>query len=451
MTDPTGPVLIVGFAVTGEAVARFVRSQGRRVLAFDDHTDTDMSDRTRRLEVELISGGSAALEVVLPTCSMAVVSPGIPPGHPIFGLCGQMAVPVTTEIELASREIRPPTRLVAVTGTNGKTTVVTLIDRMLTESGFRSVAAGNIGVPLLDALGPDVDVVVAETSSFQLALTDRFRPDVAVWLNVSPDHLDAHKNYEEYVQAKARIWVNQRPGDVAVVNADDPTIVDLSASAPSRVVTFGVERGDYSVMDGVLRAPDGATIAPVAKLPRHFPHDLVNGLAAAAAAMLCGAPPEACGRALTAFTGLPHRIEEVGEAEGVHYYDDSKATTPAAVVAAVEGFGSVVLIAGGRNKGLDMAPLASTIGRVRAVVAIGEAAEEVAAAFRGGCPVVTSRSMGQAVQRAHDLARPGDAVLLSPGCASFDWYRNYGERGDDFARNVRALVDGAGSEGNAPA
>ncbi len=451
------PVVVIGLGVTGEAVVRYLLAGGRPVVVVDDATDEAVVASAAQLDVPLVSAPDRGhLSKVLAGSSGAVVSPGVPPSHPVFSLCDSLGLAVTTEIELAGTELAsleaPPT-VVAVTGTNGKTTVVTMIVRMLAEAGVTAVAAGNIGVPLLDALATvrgaresgkePIRAVVVETSSFQLALTRTFRPDIAVWLNLSEDHLDVHRSVEEYVAAKARIWANQGEGDLAIVNANDPTVMSAGYSAPSRVISFGFEKGDYRIEDGALRSPGGTVIVPIAEMARSFPHDLVNGLAASAAALEAGANSDACSRVLREFSGLRHRIELVGEKLGVRYFDDSKATTPASVEAALAGFTSVVLIAGGRNKGLDLSPLASQAERCRGVVAIGESAGEVEEAFRSvtlDCQVVRAPSMEEAVRRATEMARPGDAVLLSPGCASFDWYRSYGERGDDYARAVRRQI-----------
>jgi UDP-N-acetylmuramoylalanine--D-glutamate ligase len=278
-------------------------------------------------------------------------------------------------------------------------------------------------------------------SSFQLAFAESFRPVVAVWLNLAPDHLDWHGDVDAYVAAKARVWANQTPTDVAVVNADDPVVMARAASAPSRVVRFGLQNeAEYTVVDGWLRGPNGP-ILEVAALSRSMPHDLSNALAASAAALAAGATVAGVRTALTSFAPLPHRLSLVAYAGGVRWYDDSKATNPHAAVAAVRGFESVVLVAGGRNKGLNLGELSEIAGRLRAVVAIGEAANEVAAVFEGRVPVHMAGSMVDAVATAADTARPGDVVLLSPGCASFDWYRSYAERGDDFASAVHALLE----------
>jgi UDP-N-acetylmuramoylalanine--D-glutamate ligase len=304
-----------------------------------------------------------------------------------------------------------------------------------------AVAAGNIGVPLVEAVAGPADVFVVEVSSFQLELTDSFHPAVAVWLNLAPDHLDWHPDLESYGRAKARIWARQADGDTAVVNAEDPGVLRWAAGAPAKVVTFGLGTADFAVVDGILRTADGEELVPVSALRRALPHDVANALAASAAALSAGATLDGVREVLRRWEGFPHRVTLVGDAGGVQWYDDSKATNPHAALAALRGFESVVLVAGGRNKGLDLSVLAEAADRVRAVVAIGEAASEVAAAFEGVRPVTVAGSMDEAVRAALAAARPGDSVLLSPGCASFDWYRSYGERGDDFRRAVRELQE----------
>ena len=431
--DRAGTAVVVGFGVTGRAAVQHLVAAGWRVVVVNDFATAGTAAEVGAL------GATLGTVAAVAGADLVVPSPGVGPGHPVHAAAARAGVAVWSEVELAWRAAGDR-RVVAVTGTNGKTTVATLVASILVAAGVRAVAAGNIGFPLVSAAGADVDVLVAEVSSFQLEYTVGFRPDVAVWLNLAPDHMDWHPSMAHYAAAKARIWANQRPGDVAVVNAEDAEVLAAASSAPGRVVTFGLATGDWRVAGGALRGP-GGEVAAVADLPRALPHDLSNALAAMAAATAAGADAAACRAGVSAFTGLPHRVQPVGECGGVRYYDDSKATTPASVLAALRGFESVVLIAGGRNKGLDLRPLAAEAGRLRAVVAIGEAAPEVAAAFDGTeVPVTVAASMEEAVGRATSAARPGDAVLLSPACASYDWYRSYGERGDDFARHVAALA-----------
>ena len=437
--------VVVGLAVTGQAAVRALARRGYDVVAVDDRGGEELRRRAAELDVDLVEAPTdERLAELVGAADLVVPSPGVPAAHPLF----RVAPPgrIVSEVELGYRWARAP--MVAITGTNGKTTVATVVTRMLQESGRRAVAAGNIGLPVVDAVEGDAEVLVVEVSSFQLAMTSTFRPAVAVWLNLAEDHLDWHPDMCHYARAKARIWANQSPDDTAVVNAADAAVMAAATTgdtrARSRLVTFGAGGADYRVDGGRLVGPDGAAIVAVDELPRALPHDLSNALAASAAALAAGASRASCGAVLRSFTGLPHRVALVGDSGGVRFYDDSKATTPASVLAALEGFDSVVLIAGGRNKGLDLGPLRSAASKLRAAIAIGEAAPEVEAALAGACPVRSAGSMDEAVAAAAAAARPGDAVLLSPGCASFDWYGSYAERGDDFARAVRALTEGAG-------
>lgn len=444
-------VLVVGLATTGASVVSYTRAAGHEVTVIDDapgtgdayeaRVATAVADGARVLErpgeEEAIQQGQAA--------DLVVPSPGVRPGHPALVAAHAAGVPVRSEIDLAAARLRArpdAPRLVAVTGTNGKTTVTTLIDTVLHEAGIASAAAGNIGRPLLDAAGDDVDVVVAEVSSFQLTFTtDAFAPDVAVLLNVAEDHLDWHGSVDAYAHAKAELFRHQGPSGLLVVNRDDPVAEGLAADAPGRVVRFGTGTpapGEYGVVGSDLVGPSGViTAVPVSGAP----HDTTNALAAAAAALAVGADLDAVGRALHGFGGLAHRVQLVGERAGVRYYDDSKATNPHATAGALAGFEHAVLIAGGRNKGLDLGGLRAHARQLRAVVAIGEAAGDVEAAFAGSVPVVRASSMRDAVRAAATHAQSGDAVLLSPACASFDWYESYAARGDDFAREVTWLTD----------
>jgi len=458
-------VLVVGFARTGAAVARVLVPRGCEVLAVDDAPSVAARRAAVDLGVELVADpGPTELGKLVAAADLVVVSPGVPPSHPVMTLAAPGVV--VSEIELAYRLGGPP--IAAVTGTNGKTTVTSLVAAMLVESGIAARAAGNIGYPLVEAMvEPGLDVVVAEVSSFQLALTSSFRPVVGAWLNFAEDHLDWHEDLASYAAAKARIWTNQEAGDVAVANAEDAEVMARAHRSRARLVTFGLSSGDYRCVDDLLVGPDGAVLARRRDLARDLPHDRANALAALAVATSVGADPLASARVLSHHAPLPHRVELVGRVDGVDYYDDSKATTPSAVVAALAGFRSVVLVAGGRNKGLDLGAIPAFLRRsateerdrsdpaggagrsglagetqLRAVVAIGESAPEIERAFAPDWPVVVARSMDEAVATAARLAETGDAVLLSPGCASFDWYSSYEERGADFARAVRACAHG---------
>jgi UDP-N-acetylmuramoylalanine--D-glutamate ligase len=434
-------VLVLGLGVTGEAVVRHCAAAGDDVTVVEDAPGGGDAYR-HRVEAAISAGAEVVeradrnrLTHLVRNCDLLVPSPGVNERHPAITAAEQAGVAIRAEVdlaaELASARGKP---LVAVTGTNGKTTVTTLIASMLDESGVASVAAGNIGVALLDAVdaGSEAEVIVAEVSSFQLAFTtEAFRPRVAVLLNVAPDHLDWHGSFEEYASAKARVFAHQRADDVLVFNRDDEVASRLAAGAPSHLVAFSVDddAGAYRIDD----------------VPLTTSHDRSNALAAAAAASELGATGDGIARALRSYPRLHHRVARVGNAGGVQYYDDSKATNPHATSSAVRGFdshdGRVVLIAGGRNKGLDLSELRELAPRMRGVVAIGEAAAEVESAFTGAVPVARADSMREAVLTAARQAQPGDVVLLSPACASFDWYPSYAARGDDFAREVARLSE----------
>jgi UDP-N-acetylmuramoylalanine--D-glutamate ligase len=361
----------------------------------------------------------------------------------------EAGVAVRAEIDLAAELATARGKLVvAVTGTNGKTTVTTLITAMLDSPGGAALGAGNIGLPLLDAAESDARALVVEVSSFQLACTtEAFRPRVAVLLNVAPDHLDWHVSFDEYVAAKAQVFAHQRDRDRLVFNGDDDVASDLAKTAPAQRVGFTLEsRPDMFRIEGdMLVDPAGEPFADVDELPVSAPHDRANALAAAAAAFAVGATRERVERALREYPRLHHRVARIGNTGGVQYYNDSKATNPHATLSAVAAFeeidGKVVLIAGGRNKGLDLSVLRRLAPHLRAVVAIGEAASEVERTFADAVPVTQAASMGVAVATAAGQAQPGDVVLLSPACASFDWYPSYSARGNDFAREVEHLSE----------
>jgi UDP-N-acetylmuramoylalanine--D-glutamate ligase len=448
LTDPA-PTLVVGLAVTGQAVLQALVRRGEPVVAVDDRPN----DQTRAFVADagvdlVVAPETDRLRDLVAGAAAVVPTPGLPARHPLFELARQAGVPVLSEFDLAARWDQRP--LLAVTGTDGKTTVTTLTCAMLEQSGLTAGAVGNTSLPLVAAIDdPTIDVFVVEASSFRLEHSRHFAPAVGTWLNFAPDHLDSHGSLEEYEQAKARIWRDQTPDQVAVGNADDPVVAGYLARAPGRQVRFGSTiTAGFRPVDGQLVTDADQTICGIDELPRSYPHDVLNTLAAAATALYGGAKLEGVRAAALAFEGLPHRVTLVGEAGGVGYVDDSKATTPHAVVTAVAGFDSVVLICGGRNKGLDLGVLASVADRLRAVIAIGEAADEVVAAFarstKAPVPVQVAGSMDDAVARASAAAHPGDTVLLSPGCASFDWYSSYAERGDDFTRAVRARLEAAG-------
>lgn len=435
---------VYGLGLTNRAVARALVARGREVLLVDDNDARGLRLAATELGVEQLELDPSvdSLAAALAGVDAVVPAPGLPDRHRLFELAEQADVPVLSEFDLAGAWDRRPT--VAVTGTNGKTTVTMLVAAMLERSGVRCAAVGNLETPLVAAIDdPEPEVFVVEASSFRLGRSRRFVPSVGVWLNFAEDHLDVHADLDTYRRAKARIWSQQGPSDLAVANADDPIVAaEATAISGPRVQWFALQPEvhgrtvQHHLADGWLVA-GGQRLIERSELWSSLDHDCANALAAAAAALDVGATVDGVRAALSEFRGLAHRVELVADADGVRWYDDSKATAPHATVAAVGSFDSVVLVAGGRNKGMDLSVLGSLTPRLRAVVGIGESAPEVLRAL----PEVdgrTATSMQEAVEAAAELARPGDVVLLSPACASFDWYGSYAERGEHFAELVRA-------------
>ncbi len=436
LVDGTQRVLVIGLAVTGEAVARRRVAAGDTVVVIDDRPDASPAWDARLAEMRALGvtvlerpdvGRAAELAA---DADLVVPSPGVPERHPAIASALLADVPVRSEIDLAGEAVAlagtDAPRLVAVTGTNGKTTVTTLTAEILGAAGLRVAAAGNIGRPLLDAVHDDADVVVAEVSSFQLAFTERFRPDAAALLNLGADHLDWHRTFDAYAHAKANLFVHQGADDLLVFNADDPVVAGLAADAPGRRVSFSVAPGAaggyrvaHTATGSLLVTPDGTEIIPLDELARSRPSDVANALAATALALDVApdavAALDAARRMLAGFTGLAHRMQLVAERGGVRWVDDSKATNVHATIAAVRGIDGVVLLAGGRNKGLDLGELRVLAPELRGVVAIGEAAAEVEDAFAGITSVVTATSMGAAVVAARDAREDGRHGAAEPG------------------------------------
>jgi UDP-N-acetylmuramoylalanine--D-glutamate ligase len=443
---PERSFLVYGLGITGRALASALIGHGATVRCGDDAPSAETLAWAQELSVDVVTNPDVpTLKEILSEVDAVVPTPGLPERHRLWAAARDSGAAILSEFDLAQAWDGRP--LVSITGTNGKTTVTMLVTEMLNESGLRAAAVGNTDTPLVAALeDEDTQVFVVESSSFRLGATRTFRPRVATWLNFAEDHLDVHRSLAVYEAAKARSWSDLGPESAAIGNLDDSVVAAHLGEGNGRAVGFTATpqpTSAYRCADGVLLCPDGTELVRVDELPRALPHDISNSLAAAATALEAGASLDAVRRVLRRFTGLAHRVEFVAEIDGVAFYDDSKATAPHAVRAAVNGFESVVLIAGGKNKGLDLSVLGSLAPPVRAVVAIGDSAPEVVAAFPD-LAVTVGESMMAAVALAKEAARSGDAVVLSPGCASFDWYRNYGERGEDFARCVRAI---AGADG----
>ena len=437
--------LVYGLAVAGESTVRALLRRGVEVVVADDVVDDRRRELAAELDVELLDRPDAdTLASVVASCDLVSPAPGVPETHAVVDAAFDAGVELVSEIELAYRweQERPggARPMLAITGTDGKTTTTLLAVEMLRAGGLRTIDAGNTATPLVDAIEMDLDAFVVECTSFRLAWTPTFRAEGAAWLNLAPDHLNWHRSMATYEAAKARVWANQRPEDVAVGFVDDPVVMRRLREAPARAVTFGAAGADYHVDgNGVERrlVGPGGEIAPVAAMKRSLPHDLTNALAASALVLETGlADASAIATALGSFTGPPHRLEHVGTWNDVAWYNDSKATTPHAAAAAVRSFRHLVLIAGGYDKGVDLAPMAADAAGVSAVIATGDTAEGIAAAFADVEHVEVAADLAEAVARAAELAGPGSTVLLSPGCASFDRYSGCEARGDHF----RSLV-----------
>lgn len=445
-------VTVLGFGSSGRTLTEALVERGREVYVVDDKPSDDV-EGWRDLEergVRFFFGGRA--EDALDGAGWLALSPGVPPSHRVVSAARARGLPVLSELEIAWRVAQEETtginRWVAVTGTNGKSTTTAWIADILRRGRRPVVLAGNIGPPLSGFLQESRPRdFVCEVSSFQLEAVDRFRPDVAVLTNVTPDHLDRYESFEDYAAAKERIFTNQLSEDFAVVNADDP--VASRVRTPARRVPFSRcgERGGTWCEEGwlfseVRGVPRRVLAADRLSLPGA--HNLENALAAIAAADCLEAPGAAIEESLTSFRGLAHRTELVAEAAGVAWVNDSKGTNVDATAKALEGRApkSVVLILGGRDKHGDFSKLAPQVAKVaRAVLTIGESAPVIEHALAGTVPIERSGTMARAVARAKEISRPGDTVLLSPACASFDQYRNFEERGAHFAGLVRQITD----------
>ena len=453
---------MLGLGRSGMSAARLLAAQGVEVRVSERDDTPALQACARELAGLGVSATLGGEHPELAAWAEAlVVSPGVPPVNPVIVAARARGVPVWSEVELAWRFATVP--VLAVTGTNGKTTTTSLLAGILSAGGWRAVAAGNIGFPLVDAVGElagcaEPAVIVCEVSSFQLANTETFRPAIAVVLNVADDHYDWHQGYEDYLAAKARIAACQGPEDLLVVSAADRGTLRIAESAASRPAAFGL--GDLATVSaardavgrplaGVAGIEDQLVVAElagerhrvveIAKIRLSGPHNQENVLAASLAALAFGVPAEVVGPAVARFEPLAHRTTSIAEINGVRYVDDSKATNPHATLRALQGMERVVLIAGGRAKGLDLSPLVAEVPRLLGVVAMGEATAELEAQFSGLLPFATAASVEEAVGVAAGWATPGDVVLLSPACSSLDQYSSYAERGDRFAAAVRAL------------
>ncbi len=443
-------VLVLGLGDTGLSAIRWLARRGARLTAADTRAAPASlgTIRAEHAQVEVALGPFD--EALLAGVDAIVASPGVALHEPVLRAALGRGIEVVGDVEIFAREVagRRGALVLGVTGTNGKSTVTALADAMGRAAGLRSVACGNIGLPVLDALdreGDAPEVFVVELSSYQLETTSSLVLDAAAVLNVTQDHLDRYRSMDEYAAAKARIF---RHCSTRVVNRDDARALAM-APGDDRALTFGFGKPgsecEWGLDDERTALMHGARrIAATREMAMQGLHNAANALAAHALGSAIGLPAGPMAAAICEFAGLPHRLQAVAECRGVRFYDDSKGTNVGATVAALEGMKDpVVLIAGGEGKGQDFAPLGAAVkGRARAVVLIGRDAPAIETALAGaGVALARAGSMQDAVEAAFALARPGDAVLLSPACASFDMFRNYAERGDSFAAAARALAE----------
>jgi UDP-N-acetylmuramoylalanine--D-glutamate ligase len=445
-------VLVVGLGKSGVASALFLKGRGAQVTV----SDTKSGDELRN-EIPVLLDHGITVETgghgdrTFRGQDLIVVSPGVPVDAPPLAQARALGETVIGEVELAARFLHGP--IVAITGSNGKTTTTTLTGEIMTASGFPALVGGNIGTPaisLAERAQPET-VIVLEISSFQLETIQTFRPKVAVVLNVTPDHLDRHRTFEVYVDAKARIFENQQTSDFAVLNADDPTCVAMAARTRAQVFWFSrqkeVQQGAW-VRDGNILFRDAAAqkeILQVSEIPLKGAHNLENVLAAVCAGALMGCSHEKIRQAVREFKAVEHRLEFVATVRGVDYYNDSKATNVDATIKALESFpANIHLILGGKDKGSDYSVLNDLLRqRVKRVYTIGAAAakieSQIVSSKNGGPEVIHAETLENAVRKANAVAVPSDVVLLAPACASFDQFKNYEHRGQVFKEIVRGL------------
>ncbi|HMR07177.1 MAG TPA: UDP-N-acetylmuramoyl-L-alanine--D-glutamate ligase [Polyangiaceae bacterium] len=429
-------VVVVGLGKSGVAAAKLCLANGARVIGTDSAPLASLSPEARGLGIELCAGGHEAAE--LDRADVIVLSPGVA-DFPALSRAARAGAEVIGELELASRFVHAP--VLAVGGTNGKSTATSVLAALLQAAGLRVFAGANLGRPAAEAAEDAYDVIVWEVSSFQMERVPTFRPKVSVLLNISEDHLDRYSGFSAYATAKGNAFVNQGEGDVAIVPAGDAACLQQARRGHGRIVTFGTDADYATQADAIYERATGASFS-LADAQLHGRHNHDNAAAAVAAARAFGVDADAVGRGLAAFRPLPHRMARAGTVRGVTFYDDSKATNVGAAVTALLGLAEAraVLIAGGRDKHGSYAPLVQALEqKARAVVLVGEAADRIAAAVAGRVPVLRAASMTHAVRAAFGAASPGDAVLLSPACSSFDMFSSYAARGDAFVSAVQEL------------
>ena len=448
------PVTVFGLGRSGESAAHLLQALGAQVTIVEERVTEEAKqarDRFLPQGIQVLLGDRA--EEGCGQAELVVVSPGVPKEHPVLRHLSERGTPVVAEIELASWLLSAP--IIAVTGTNGKSTTVRLIGTILQQSGQSAFVGGNLGTPLCEAVArpggdtqpPAYDWVVAEVSSFQLETIHRFHPHIAVLLNITPDHLDRHPTKDDYVAAKQRIFENQTSHDRAIVNWDDPLVRSLAAQAPSLLYAFSlkerVERGLYVDQDTIWARMNGSEISIMTRdqLPLRGDHNVANAMVAIGVGLLCGCSIPEIVEGLKRTPTFEHALEPVREWHGIRFVNDSKGTNVDATLKAIQSFQEpLIVIVGGKDKGGDFSQLVESIRRgVKHVVVIGEATRKIQEALGQVQPLTVAATLTEAVAQAAQAASPGDVVLFSPACASFDMFRNYHHRGLEFKRIVGEL------------
>lgn len=432
---------------TGMATAAFLGSQGARVVATDEKPQRQWDGLYEQIANEKWLEAGAYEAGILSGADMVIPSPGVPPGNEILQAAIREKIPVISEIELAYLFLKIP--LIAVTGTNGKTTTVSLLGDILSQAGKKVFVGGNIGNPLIEYAASEQkdDYVVAEISSFQLQWAVQFHPFVAILLNVTPDHINYHGSFDEYRRIKTRIFANQQKNDFAILNAEDPVQGSMARDIRAQVTWFSstkeLQRGIYLKGDTlVFKTFDGSEERyPLTMIKIPGLHNVENVMAAVMAARFCGCNKDLIISAISGFRGLPHRIEFAGEKKGVRFYDDSKGTNVGSVLRALDTFaGPVVLLLGGRDKNGDFDALRPQLKeKVKRVILFGEARDRIGSLIGDGVESEKKQTLREAVVSAYKNAAAGDVVLLSPGCASFDEFKDYKDRGNFFKEVVGNL------------
>lgn len=438
-------VIIVGLAKSGVSAARLLVSMSASVTVTDSKSETELGEYAKALPDGVIKAFGGHDGINPKDYTLAVTSPGVWWDSALLETLRDAGVPVISEVELACRHLSAP--IIAITGANGKTTTTTLTGMAMKNSGAKTFVGGNIGEPLCDAVGSQYEWIVAEISSFQLEGIATFRPKISLVLNVTPDHMDRHGTMEVYAALKARVFENQRDGDVVILNAEDPVTATLAPHPSTRVLWFGHaphgRLGAWTENGRVYADMGGGAVElfPLSSLNVPGAHNVENAMAASLAALSAGVSAKTIGDTIRSFTGLPHRMEKVAVINGVTYINDSKGTNADASIKSLSPYnGNVVLIAGGSSKGADFTQFAKVVRqRAKGVALIGKTAPAIAEALGDFEPKTFAKDMESAIRTAAGMATAGDTVLLSPACASFDMFRNYEHRGDVFRQAVMAL------------